>query len=225
MRFLEQLTSLEELNGTVQGVVDGRHKLLAEAITQNIVRVLIRKDGAMRLDRTWSIAQGEAQVPLEGLDRLNLPGDRVTGELHDDTLTVGEIACRFHRSPYYLEWSYKEHPILAERTTGAVAFGRRGHRVWHFHQLKPESRFYGLGERSGEIDRRGRSFELRNVDPMGYDARTSDPLYKHIPFYIEHHRHGYLGVFYDNLATARFNFGEEIDNYHGPFTSYRAEDG
>ena len=225
MRFLEQLTSLQDIDGTVQGVVDGRHQLLVEAITQNIVRVLIRKNGGLRLDRTWSIAQGEAQVPLEGLDRLNLPGDRVKGELQGDTFTVGEISCRFHRDPYYLEWSYKDHPILAERTTGAVAFGRKSHRVWHFHQLKPESRFHGLGERSGEIDRRGRSFELRNVDPMGYDARTSDPLYKHIPFYIEHHQHGYLGIFYDNLATARFNFGEEIDNYHGPFTSYRAEDG
>ena len=36
------------------------------------------------------------------------------------------------------------------------------------------------------MDRAGRRFRMSNVDAMGYDARTSDPLYKHIPFYITH---------------------------------------
>lgn len=225
MKFVQQLTNLRATDGGALGILDDIHELKVEALTENIVRVLVKKRGQLRLNRTWSIAQGEAQVPLEGLSRDELPGKRVSGVLQDHSFSVGHIELRFHPSPYHLEWFYQGTPVLKERTTGSLAFGRQDRRVWHFHQLKPESRFYGLGERSGEINRRGRSFEMRNVDPMGYDARTSDPLYKHIPFYIEHHEQGFFGIFYDNYANARFNFGEEIDNYHGPFTSYRAEDG
>lgn len=225
MKFVQKLSKLEESDGCVHGVLDGQHHFKVEALTQNIVRVLIKKNNRLRLDRTWSIAQGEGQIPLEGLTRETLPGVRVGGELQAETFSVGDIQLKFHPDPFHLEWFYNQRSVLKERTTGSLAFGRRDNRIWHFHQLKEGSRFYGLGEKSGEIDRRGRSFEMRNVDPMGYDARTSDPLYKHIPFYIEHHNNGYLGLFYDNLSTARFNFGEEIDNYHGPFTSYRSSDG
>jgi alpha-glucosidase len=34
------------------------------------------------------------------------------------------------------------------------------------------------------LDPAGQRYRLTNVDAMGYNARTSDPLYKHFPFYI-----------------------------------------
>ena len=30
----------------------------------------------------------------------------------------------------------------------------------------------------------GQSYRMTNIDAMGYNARTTDPLYKHIPFYL-----------------------------------------
>lgn len=225
MKFLTSLSELQVVGSRVSGVLDGQHTLTLEALTPTVVRVLVQKDGRCRLNRTWSVAQGQDSVPLQGHPRLDLPGSRVEMSLEGDTAKVGDVAVRLNTAPYFLEWSFQGREMLKERKTGAVALGRRDRRLWHFHQLRDQSRFYGLGERTGEIDRRGRSFEMRNVDPMGYNAKTSDPLYKHIPFYIDHHENGYIGLFYDNYANARFNFGEEIDNYHGPFTSYRAEDG
>jgi alpha-glucosidase len=59
---------------------------------------------------------------------------------------------------------------------------------------------------------------------MGYDARTSDPLYKHIPFYITRHGESGLafGLFYDTYADCTFDFGAERSNYHGPYRSFTA---
>lgn len=225
MRFVERITSLKNRGDHATAVMDGKHTLRVEALTDSLLRVLVKKNGRCRLNRTWSIARGEAEVPWEGWKRECLPGGRAAFELSEDSFQTGDLEIRFASEPYCWELLHQGRSVLKERTTGALAFGRKDNRLWHFLQLKEHSRFYGLGERTGEMDRRGRSFELRNVDPMGYDARTSDPLYKHIPFYIEQHSHGFVGVFYDNYANARLNFGEEIDNYHGPFTSYRAEDG
>jgi alpha-glucosidase len=60
---------------------------------------------------------------------------------------------------------------------------------------------------------------------MGYDAESTDPLYKHFPFLICRGRDASVGLFYDNFSTSTFDLGQEIDNYHLPFFSYRAEAG
>ncbi|HKM05729.1 MAG TPA: TIM-barrel domain-containing protein [Sphaerochaeta sp.] len=54
--------------------------------------------------------------------------------------------------------------------------------------LAEEDEFYGLGDKSGLPNRRGRRFSMFNRDSLGYDASTSDPLYKSIPFVIKRNR-------------------------------------
>ena len=67
---------------------------------------------------------------------------------------------------------------------------------------------------------------MRNLDAMGYDAERTDPLYKHVPFTLTRTQTaGCWSIFYDNLASCWFDFGNELDNYHAPYRAYRAEDG
>jgi alpha-glucosidase len=64
------------------------------------------------------------------------------------------------------------------------------------------------------------------VDALGYSARTSDPLYKHIPFYITRRPDGAAaGLFYDTLSDCTFDMGCERSNYHGLFRSFTADHG
>ena len=42
---------------------------------------------------------------------------------------------------------------------------------------------YGLGDKTGPLDRRGGTFVDWNTDAFGF-APSSDPIYKSIPFYI-----------------------------------------
>ncbi|HXD52820.1 MAG TPA: TIM-barrel domain-containing protein, partial [Burkholderiales bacterium] len=73
----------------------------------------------------------------------------------------------------------------------------------------------------------GRRIRLANTDALGYSARTSDPLYKHIPFAITRDRqtNAAFGLFYDTLSDCEFDFGSERSNYHGFYRSFRAEHG
>ena len=86
-------------------------------------------------------------------------------------------------------------------------------------------RHYGMGDKAGPLDHTGRRFKIDAVDPCGFDAELSDPLYKMIPFLIVDGPAGAHGVFYDNLAIGEMDLGCTIDNYHGLFRSYSAQDG
>ncbi len=55
---------------------------------------------------------------------------------------------------------------------------------------------------------------MRNLDAMGYNAVSTDPLYKHIPFTITRRDDISFGLFYDNLSSCWLDLGNEIDNYH-----------
>jgi len=46
-----------------------------------------------------------------------------------------------------------------------------------------------------------------------------------IPFVLVTEGGGAHGLFYDNLAVGEIDLGATIDNYHGLFRSYKAEDG
>lgn len=56
-------------------------------------------------------------------------------------------------------------------------------------------------------------------DAMGYNAKETDSLYKHIPFYIKLNRGTKQAVgYYDNTAECDFNMGREKRNVTGTVT-------
>lgn len=116
---------------------------------------------------------------------------------------------------------------MNDRKTQAYNFGWWDERVYHYIARKPGEMYVGLGERAGSLDRANQSYEMRNVDAMGYNARTTDPLYKHIPFYVtwQPETSTGFGLFYDTLADCRFDMGRELDNYHGHYRHFIAEHG
>lgn len=59
---------------------------------------------------------------------------------------------------------------------------------------------------------------------MGYDAETSDPLYKHVPFYMCENSVGCYGIYYDTSDSAVMDFGREINNYYPAFKFFKSDD-
>ena len=70
---------------------------------------------------------------------------------------------------------------------------------------------YGLGDKTGDLNRWGRRFINKPVDALGYDSSNSDPLYKDIPFFIALDRvlNKAHGIFFDNFSEKFFDFGKE----------------
>ncbi|PCE33334.1 glycoside hydrolase family 31 protein [Burkholderia ubonensis] len=205
-------------------------------LADDIIRVLVLPDGALRGPRTWAIAPGMDDVPLEGRDRHDMSGfdpvpyttiadrEHVTIETTCVRLTVA-LDGGFCAWDILHDGAWQR--VMNDRKTQAYNFGWWDARVYHYVERGPDELVVGLGERAGALDRTNQSFEMRNIDAMGYSARTSDPLYKHIPFYVTWQPRTLtgFGLFYDTLADCRFDMGRELDNYHGQYRHFVAEHG
>ncbi|WP_413207634.1 TIM-barrel domain-containing protein [Rhodospirillum sp. A1_3_36] len=234
MKTLKTWTLARVLDNGLEFRVEDRHLFTILVLEDALIRVHLRKDGAFRLDRTWSIAP-DGDVPWSGrpresLDGFALPSFSLEQEADRITLTTQTLRVTITQ-PLALSWEARGadglfRPIAQDRPTGAYMLGVRDHAHAHFLLRHPGERVYGLGEKAGPLERTGQRYEMRDLDAMGYDARTTDPLYKHIPFTLTRTEGaGTVGLFHDNLATCWYDLGNELDNYHKPFRAYRAEDG
>jgi alpha-glucosidase len=92
------------------------------------------------------------------------------------------------------------------------------------NSLKPEVRcykaypdlekppiIYGLGDKTGTINRWGKRFINSPIDALGYDSKNTDPLYKDIPFFMHLDPKTKIahGIFFDNFHKKFFDFGKE----------------
>jgi hypothetical protein len=98
--------------------------------------------------------------------------------------------------------------LASDKKTGGILLGRRSDAMEHFMDRRAGEMYFGLGERTGNVNKIGRRYEMRSLDAMGYDAESTDPLYKHFPFYITRNpppapgrASAAYGLFYDNMSS------------------------
>lgn len=201
-------------------------------VEDDIGRVVFRREDGYQLDRGWSLAPNGLEPPYEGRSRddlggFSVPKTTVFEESERIILEGARMRAIIRFSPFGIDWQRvgEAQSFLQDRGTQAYLFSRKTGAFRHFIARDKNERHYGLGDKSGRLDKTGRRFSIDAVDPCGFDAETSDPLYKMIPFYIVDGPSKAHGIFYDNLATATVDFGATLDNYHGLFRSYQADDG
>lgn len=204
-------------------------------LEEDIVRLLLLPDGTIKGPPSWAIAPDAADIAEPGRDRMSIEGFSCPAfqiDEQDGTVTIATARIRLsiRLDGFHCRWEQFDrgiwHLMMSDRPTQSYDFGWWDGRVTHYVALDAGERFYGLGERSGPMDRAGRRFRLINLDPMGYDAETSDPLYKSIPYLLVAGAGNRChGVFYDVMSDVAFDLGQEIDNYHGVYRAMVAESG
>jgi len=201
-------------------------------LDDDLVRVLFLRNEELKEPRTWMIAPRGSDVPWEGRDRLDTSPFPKT----DFSVTQGDRAVTVATStltlvvalkPFRLTWMSESKAFAADRPTYSYQWGERSGVIRHSMARGPNDRFYGLGDKTGPLDKHGRRFRTLALDALGYDAETSDPLYKHWPYLVA--RDGASGIayglFYDTFAPTTFDLGCEYDNYHGFYRYAEIDDG
>ncbi len=116
------------------------------------------------------------------------------------------------------------HKDLPERAYEKDYLGR----VSHFSSMdRDNDHYYGFGEKTGHLDKKGRRLRMSPKDAIGHDPVNGDPMYKHIPFYTkvnENNLHA-LGIFYDNSYDCVFDMGQEISGYWERYNYWQADGG
>jgi alpha-glucosidase len=205
-------------------------------LEEDILRLMILPQGKLRFPRTWAIAPGLEDVPLEGRDRFNLenftsPQAEITEQAKQLRVTTARVRLTVQLGGLFCQWEVRQNgrwqPAASDRPTQSYNFGWWDERVYHYLKREPDEMYFGLGERAGDLNRCGQSYRMTNIDAMGYNARTTDPLYKHIPFYLTWKKQSKVpfGLFYDTVADCTFDMGRELDNYHGFYRYFVADYG
>lgn len=219
------------------------HCLRVVALEDDMIRVSLLRKCKRVVERTWMVSPGAPDVPDEGFAKDSFQGFAgpavAIDTVPDGTLSLStkRMRCTVNtcaHAPLALQfdwWSDEAGawlPLLHDRRTGAYYLSRRGDGLAHFTRRQRGDRIFGCGEVSGELDRVGRRFVMSATDAMGYDAQSSDPLYKFWPSYVAKpagESSAAFGVLYDSMAKCTLDFGCEMDNYHGLFHTYSAEQG
>ena len=204
-------------------------------LSQSMARVTWALGSGFREPRTWSVAPlpaadmpwtGRARESLEGFQRPVVTAHPITNQLATEALAVQLVGG--NGQPLRLVWSdpATKQIYQSDRVTSAYLSERRTGLVRHCVERDPCEHYYGLGDKTGPLNLRGRRLRCLGQDSIGYDPATGDPLYKHWPFVITRTADGlWTGVYYDTLCATTFDLGCEHDNYHGLFRTVEIDDG
>ena len=196
---------------------------------EHMLRVAVLRDGVPLLP-TWSVCPGGGDCPIEGRGKLSTEGlNRLTPAVSEDAQLVrfalDGVDFTVEKMNFRLSARNENGLLYADRSGLAYNFdGELGDGSIHYTRREEGERIFGLGDKGGSVNKAGRSFALAATDAMGFRAKSSDPLYKQIPFYICENSAGSYGLFYDTLSNGRVDFGQEHDNYFEPFSSIRFEE-
>jgi len=173
----------------------------------DIIRVRIDKH---KLKRDFSYAVIAKPLVVQTL--INQDKKSITIETDSLKVIIG-------KDPFTVTFYTSEGDVINKDDEG-LSTSWVGEEVTTYKELQPGERFIGLGEKTGDLDRRGNGYTNWNSDVAAYTA-SQDPLYSSIPFYIGiHHKINY-GIFLDNSFQTDFNFGASNDE----FSSFGARGG
>lgn len=212
-------------------------KIFFYILEDDLCRVFMSTERSPALSTTWTVAPGFEDIPFEGRDRFDvspfsLPSYRM--EVKNDIVIIEtkllKVVIQLNR--FIISWFAKINGedilISNDRKTQSYNYNKKlGEGIYHYIERYKDDVYYGLGEKSGTLNKTKKRYRMQTIDAMGYDAEFTDPLYKHIPFYITHNRKSKIsyGLFYDNYSDAVFDLGAELDNYHGLYRYYHASSG
>lgn len=201
-----------------------------DVLGESLIRVAVYKDGEEILP-TFCIDPNSADLGANGRDRLSVDGfcslsvnTQTDGRFDIFKLNSG-IKVTVDRENFLIKYEKDGKVLFSDRAPLAYNFeGEFGAGSFHYVSRAKDEKIFGLGDKCGSLNKAGMSFRIETTDPMGYDAQTTDPLYKHVPFYICENSVGSYGIFYDTSDTSYFDFGKEINNYYEPYKYFKTDD-
>ncbi len=136
-------------------------------------------------------------------------------------IETARVICRVVKSSGRLAFLDLAGNVINEDGEDGVGHHPAGHVVCH-KRIQPDEHFYGLGERTFGLERRGRRYATWHVDPQIYQLEQ-EPINMCMPVLLGLHgegRQGY-GIFFDNTFRGHFDLGADDPNV----VSFGAEGG
>jgi alpha-glucosidase len=208
-------TNLKEVGNVKSAKVEGKNISIttdvafiqAMVYSPSIIRIRMDKQ-ALRKDLSYAVVLEPQQTKVS-----------ITQNDKEIIVVTDSLKAIFQKKPYSVTFYNNDGAIISEDEKGLTT-SWIGEEVTTYKKMQEAERFIGLGEKTGDLDRKGNGYTHWNTDAYGYQA-GQDPLYSTIPFYIGIHHNLNYGIFMDNTFQSDFNFGASNNR----FSSFAARGG
>ncbi|MDQ0839435.1 glycoside hydrolase family 31 protein [Sphingomonas faeni] len=172
------------------------------AMTDGLVRVRVAKNGVFPEDASWAVP---AAIRHQKIAVAAAPDGFATASVRVRVGAGGAITFETLDGKII---SADAAPVATDGKAFAIS-----------KTLPISEHFYGLGDKTQGLDRRGHGFVDWNTDAFGFSS-ADDPIYKSIPFFIgTGGAGGSYGILLDNTYRTWFDFGHrdaETLSFGGP---------
>lgn len=167
---------------------------------------------------TFSICPGTSKMPKRGRKRLSIENLKQVRQNDDDVFKIDDIKIKLDLKNFLLSYYLDSDLLFQDREILAYNFeNEMGKGSYHYISREEDEHIYGLGDKTGNVNKTKQHFRFETFDALGFDANSSDPLYKQIPFYICKNKVGSYGIYYDTYSNGEIDFGKEHNNYYKPY--------
>lgn len=178
-------------------------------LAPDIVRVRMSPGSSFGPDYSWAVEK--KQWPAVHVEFSSGPNVRL--------IRTGELVIQAQLSPFRLAF-YDSSGKLISKDADDLGMAWNGPQVRSWKQMPADEQYFGLGENSGRLDLRNRSYIMWNTDAGGWGATTT-PLYETVPFFMGLCNGRAYGIFFDNTYRTSFDMGVEFRSEY----SFGAEGG
>jgi alpha-glucosidase len=184
----------------------GSAVLRITALRDDVLRIRLGPQGSLPEDASWAVLQGArtARVSVAPLSDQAASG-----------FSTGKLRVLVKNS-LRMTISDLEGNVIS---SDAQPIEYHGDRFRIYKEMPENEHYFGLGDKTGPLDRRGMAFTLWNTD-TGFQEST-DPIYKSVPFFIGFRAGRSYGLLFDNTWRSSFDFGKEVRDCY----SFGAEGG
>ncbi|HET7628914.1 MAG TPA: glycoside hydrolase family 31 protein [Bacillales bacterium] len=128
------------------------------------------------------------------------------------TLKTKQLFIRIVKSPMRISVYDKEGRTLTDEGEKGMAHDEKG-RVFGHKKMENTDHFYGFGEKTGFLDKKGEKLSMWNTDVYAPHNPETKELYVSIPFFIVLSEGRTHGMFLDNTYKSTFDFQSSRDTY------------
>lgn len=164
------------------------------ALRADVLRVRVWRGAHEPEDASWAVLP---QARRAAVTVTALPGGN---GFRTDALLV-------QIDPSTLEITVRDPDgTILQQDARPLRFERDAFRIYKTMPL--DEHYFGLGDKTGPLDRRNEAFTLWNTDAYRFQEST-DPIYKSIPYFMAYRAGRAIGVLLDNTWRSSFDFGKE----------------
>lgn len=153
------------------------------------------------------------------IDYIEVCTPKVTAKVYEggkiDFYNKDQVCCcrdyRSERTP--APCMSQETKKLMEKEGHKVEEEGALHKIEVVKEMEGDELFYGLGDKTGFLNKRHYIYEMWNTDNPDPQVDSFKALYKSIPFFMVKKTNCVYGLFFDNTYRSVFNMGKESESY------------